>query len=107
MSIISIAIQKGGSGKTTTTINLAAALQRQGKNVLLIDADPQANLSQALGIEDEPEHNLYSELKKEMTGESSDIRRAIVQIRPGFSVVPASIELAGAEIELDSVYSRE
>jgi chromosome partitioning protein len=107
MSIISIAIQKGGSGKTTTTINLAAALLRHGKDVLLIDADPQANLSQSLGIEVEPEHNLYTELKKEMTGEPSDIRKAIVEIRPGFSVIPASIELAGAEIELVSVYSRE
>ena len=107
MPVISIAIQKGGSGKTTSTINLAAALQKQGKTILLIDADPQANLSQSLGIEDEPEHNLYTELKKEMTGEPSDIRLAIVEIRPGFSVVPASIELAGAEIELVSVYSRE
>ncbi len=107
MPVISIAIQKGGSGKTTSTINLAAALQKQGKTILLIDADPQANLSQSLGIEDEPEHNLYTELKREMSGEPSDIRKAIVEIRPGFSVVPASIELAGAEIELVSVYSRE
>ncbi|MBS1597073.1 MAG: ParA family protein [Bacteroidetes bacterium] len=107
MPIISIAIQKGGSGKTTTTINLAAALQRSGKKVLLIDADPQANLSQSLGIEDEPEHNLYTELKKEMLGEESDISKAILEIRPGFSVIPASIELAGAEIELVGVYSRE
>jgi len=107
MPIISIAIQKGGSGKTTTTINLAAALQRSGKKVLLIDADPQANLSQALGIEDEPEFNLYTELKKEMLGEASDVTKAILEIRPGFSVIPASIELAGAEIELVGVYSRE
>lgn len=107
MPIISIAIQKGGSGKTTTTINLAAALQRTGKSVLLIDADPQANLSQSLGIEDEPAYNLYTELKKEMLGEESDIKKAIMEIRPGFSVIPASIELAGAEIELVGVYSRE
>ncbi|MEP7229795.1 MAG: ParA family protein [Ginsengibacter sp.] len=107
MSIISIAIQKGGSGKTTTAINLAAALQAQGKKILLIDADPQANLSQSLGIADEPEHNLYTELKKEMAGEDSDIRNAIVDIRPGFSVVPASIDLAGAETELVGVFSRE
>jgi len=107
MSIISIAIQKGGSGKTTTTINLAAALQKHGKNLLLIDADPQANLSQALGIEDEPQYNLYTELKKEMMGEPTDIRKAIIEIKPGFSIIPASIELAGAEIELVSVYSRE
>jgi len=62
MSVISIAIQKGGSGKTTTTINLAAALQRQGKQVLLLDADPQASLSEALGIRPEPERNLFTEL---------------------------------------------
>jgi chromosome partitioning protein len=107
MPIISIAIQKGGSGKTTTTINLGAALQRSGKKVLLIDADPQANLSQSLGMPDEPEFNLYSEIKKEITGQGSDIKKAIVEIRPGFSIVPASIELADAEMELVSVYSRE
>ncbi len=107
MPIISVAIQKGGSGKTTTAINLGAALQRSGKKVLLIDADPQANLSQSLGMPDEPKFNLYSEIKKEITGQGSDIKKAIVEIRPGFSIVPASIELADAEMELVSVYSRE
>ncbi len=107
MPVISVAIQKGGSGKTTTAINLGAALQLSGKKVLLIDADPQANLSQSLGIKDEPESNLYTEIKKEITGEGSDIKKAIVEIRPGFSIVPASIELADAEMELVSVYSRE
>jgi chromosome partitioning protein len=107
MPIISVAIQKGGSGKTTTAINLGAAFQLSGKKVLLIDADPQANLSQSLGMPAEPQFNLYSEIKKEITGENSDIKKAIVEIRPGFSIVPASIELADAEIELVSVYSRE
>jgi chromosome partitioning protein len=107
MPIISVAIQKGGSGKTTTTINLGAALQLSGKKVLLIDADPQANLSQSLGMKEEPEFNLYSEIKKEITGEGSDIKKAIIDIRPGLSIVPASIELADAEMELVSVYSRE
>lgn len=107
MPIISVAIQKGGSGKTTTCINLAAALQRGGKNVLLVDADPQANLSQSLGIADEPEHNLYSELKKEMSGEGSNVKQAIHKTESGLSVLPASIDLAGAELELVSVYGRE
>ncbi len=107
MPVISVAIQKGGSGKTTTVINLGAALQRSGKNVLLVDADPQANLSQSLGMKDEPEANLYTEIKKEITGEGSDVKKAIIEIRPGFSVIPASIELADAEMELVSVYSRE
>lgn len=107
MPVISVAIQKGGSGKTTTTINLGAALHLSGKKVLLVDADAQANLSQSLGMKEEPENNLYTEIKKEITGEGSDIKKAIVEIRPGLSIVPASIELADAEMELVSVYSRE
>ena len=107
MPVISIAIQKGGSGKTTTAVNLAAALQGEGRNVLLIDMDPQANLSQSLGIEDEPKHNLYTEIKEEMLGKGGNLRNAIRTIREGFSVVPASIDLAGAEMELVSIYGRE
>jgi chromosome partitioning protein len=107
MPIISIAIQKGGSGKTTTAINLAAALQRMGQRILLVDADPQANLSQSLGIVDEPENNLYAELKKEMSGEDSNIGNAIIEIKPGLSLVPSSIDLAAAEMELVGVFARE
>ena len=107
MSVISIAIQKGGSGKTTTAINLAAALHRLGKNILLIDADPQANLSQSLGILEEPEQNLFAELKKEIAGENSNLQEAIVITKSGLPLVPSSIELAGAELELVSVYGRE
>ena len=107
MSVISIAIQKGGSGKTTTAINLAAALQRMGKTILLFDADPQANLSQSLGVLDEPEKNLFTELKKEIAGESGDLQQVIIQTKSGLFLVPSSIELAGAELELVSVYGRE
>lgn len=107
MPIISIAIQKGGSGKTTTAINLAAALIKLGKKVLLIDADPQANLSQSLGVTEEPEQNLFTELKKEIAGESGNLHQIILQTKSGLFLIPSSIELAGAELELVSVYGRE
>jgi chromosome partitioning protein len=107
MSIISIAIQKGGSGKTTTALNLGAALSRQGKRVLLVDADPQANLSQSLGIEDEPRFNLYSELKKEILQEGGRLSDAIVSTASGIDVIPASIDLAIVELEMAGIMGRE
>ena len=107
MPIISIAIQKGGSGKTTTAVNLGAALCQKGKKVLLVDSDAQANLSQALGVEEEPVFNLYTELKKEMTGEGGHLARTIVRTRQGMDVVPASIDLAIVEMEMAGAMSRE
>jgi chromosome partitioning protein len=107
MSIVSIAIQKGGSGKTTTAVNLAAALQLKGKRILLVDVDPQANLSQSLGINGEPEQNLFTELKKEMEGQNGNLADIIIKLKSGLHLIPSSIELAGAELELVSVYGRE
>ena len=107
MPVISIAIQKGGSGKTTTAINLAAALIRQGKKVLLVDADPQSNLSQSLGVVEETENNLYTEIRKEIAGQSSDLQQVIIKTRSGLPLIPSSIDLAGTELELVSVYGRE
>lgn len=107
MSIITIAMLKGGVGKTTTAINLAAALRLAGKKILLVDADPQANLTQSLGISEETGANLYTVLKKEINGESGDIHEAVMETASGLFLVPSSIELAGAELELVSAYSRE
>src|SRR2546423_15304913 len=107
MSVISVAIQKGGSGKTTTTVNLAAALHRGGKKVLLIDADPQANLTYSLGVSDDSEINLYTEYKKEIVGEKSDLKQAIIETNSGLPLIPSSIELANAELELVSKFARE
>lgn len=106
MPTISLAIQKGGSGKTTTAINLGAALQQMGYRVLLVDLDPQANLTQALGILEEREPNIYSQFQRVASGQKADLG-SIVEQQSGLDLVPAALELAGAELELVGVYGRE
>lgn len=104
---ISLAIQKGGSGKTTTAINLGAALMRMGFKVLLIDMDPQSNLTQALGILEKPEPNLYTVLKNESEGEEADLKSAIMPTICGLNLIPATLDLASAELELVNKFARE
>jgi len=106
MKVVSVAIQKGGAGKTTTTVNLAAALRDSGKKCLLVDLDPQASLSHSLGISDELESNIYHLLKQESAGDTASPETVIVE-RYGMDVLSSSLELAGAELELVSVYGRE
>ena len=93
---IAIANQKGGVGKTTTTVNLAAALAEAGHAVLLLDVDPQANASSALGVAEQKELGLYDALMGEIP--MADL---IVETRlPHLSVIPADLDLAGVEIDI-------
>ncbi len=101
--VIAVANQKGGVGKTTTSVTLSTMLAKKNKNVLLIDADPQGNATSGIGLEKQTEKSIY-----EVLIEETPMQEALQQTKiKNLKICPSNINLAGAEVELVSMMSRE
>ena len=107
--IIALANQKGGTGKTTTTVNLGVGLARQGKRVLLVDADPQGDLTTCLGWQNQDNlpATLATLMEWAIREEPVDIQQALLHHREGVDLLPSNIELSAMEMALVTAMSRE